>query len=235
MLTQTEQDRIWNHYQNRDRATFDLSYPRLRYLADRCAPGSRVLTIGVGSGYLEELLLHQNVELYSLDPSQSSIDRLRNEFGMGDRARHGYGQNIPFAENFFNKVIMTEVLEHLPTDVLDATLDEVWRVLQPNGELTGTVPYSEQLSAGLVICPHCDRAFHRWGHEQTFDRESLTALFVRHRFKIQILHARAFPDFRRTSPRLLLKAVGRYVLGRLGEQVVGPNLYFRVRRPNVRL
>jgi len=230
MLTQAEQDNIWDHHQNRSRTAFDLSYPRLRFLAERCQPGARVLTIGVGNGHLERLLVARNLELYSLDPSPDSIARLRDELAMGTRAQQGYGQNIPFESGLFDKVIMTEVLEHLPSDVLHSTLDEVRRVLKPGGRFIGTVPYREDLEANEVVCPHCSNTFRRWGHEQTFDRAALMSLLAQHRFEIERVYPRAFADFRRWRPRLLLRAVFRHVLGLIGEPIVGPNLYFCVRR-----
>ena len=228
-LDQREQDRIWQHHQVHNTSAFDLSYPRLRYLAARCAPGSRVLNIGVGSGLLEELLINNGVEVYSLDPSAQSIEQLRARLRMGDRARQGYAQQMPFEAGFFDRVIMTEVLEHLPDEVLHPTLDEVRRVLKPTGELTGTVPYREELQANEVICPRCEAQFHRWGHAQSFDRSSLGALLRQHGFRIERMYPRTFPDFRRPHARLFLKAAFRYVLGRLGEPLVTPNLYFSAR------
>lgn len=228
-LNQEEQDRIWKHHQTQGSGVFDLSYPRLRFLAERCAPRTRVLNIGVGSGYLEELLVKRGVEVWSLDPSPETIAQLQRRLDLGGRARHGYSQNIPFDDRSFDKVIMTEVLEHLPTDILHGTLDEVRRVLKPGGELTGTVPYREDLSSNEVICPRCQAQFHRWGHAQRFDVASMTGLFADHGFRVMRLYPRTFPDFRRARPTLFMKALFRYVLGRLGEPLVGPNLYFCVR------
>jgi SAM-dependent methyltransferase len=228
-LDQREQDRIWRHHQLHGTGVFDLSYPRLRYLADRCRAGSRVLNIGVGSGYLEELLASRGVEAYALDPSAETIERLRTRLHMGERARQGYAQHMPFDSGFFDKVILTEVLEHLPEDVLHPTLDEVRRVLEPEGALIGTVPFREDLQSNEVLCPRCETQFHRWGHAQSFDQASLGALLRQHGFRVERLYPRTFPDFRRRGARLFLKATFRYVLGRLGEPLVTPNLYFSAR------
>lgn len=230
-LRQDEQDRIWEHHQTDATGVFDLSYPRLRFLAERCRPPGRVLNVGVGSGQLEALLLARGVETFSLDPSTHSIERLRARLQMGDRARQGYGQAMPFETGSFDKVIMTEVLEHLASDVLSATLREVRRVLRAGGEFTGTVPYREDLGSNEVLCPHCRAQFHRWGHEQRFDVPSMRRLLQEHGFEVQTAYPRAFPDFHRRHPTLLLKALFRYVLGRMGEPLVGPNLYFRARSP----
>jgi len=228
MLKQSEQDNIWDHYQNQAKDIFDLSYPRLRFLAERCLPATRVLNVGVGSGYLEKLLINRGVEVFSLDPSETSIERLRVELAMGDRAQKGYSSEIPFETGYFDKVIMSEVLEHLSTETLYITLDEVRRVLKPGGEFTGTVPYRESLQSNKVFCPHCQEEFHRWGHSQSFDITSLKDLFKQHRFRVQCVYPRTFPDFRRPGLRFFLKAIFRYVLGRMGEDIIGPNLYFKV-------
>jgi len=229
MVDQKQRDKIWSYFQNHAKASFDLSYARLRYFAERCSAGSRVLNIGVGSGGLERLLEERGVVVYALDPSLETIKQLQAELGLGDRAQLGYSEVIPFDDEFFDKVIMTEVLEHLPDDSLHATLDEVRRVLRPGGVFVGTVPYREKLQDNVVFCPCCEQQFHRWGHQQSFDAVSLGSLFKSHGLQIDKLYPRSFPDFRRPGFRLFLKAVFRYALGRMGEPLVGPNLYFEVR------
>lgn len=226
MLDQSQQDRIWEHIQNHARDYFDLSYPRLRYLVEHCRPGTRVLNIGVGSGELEKMLIERGVEVWSLDPCAESIHRLQDDLEMGHRATQGYSQAVPYQDQHFDKVIMTEVLEHLPDDILDSTISEVHRVLKPGGVFTGTVPYRENLHDNDVRCPDCHAHFHRWGHQQSFDKDSLRKLLSTHGFNIDKLYPRSFPDFRRRGIKLFIKSVFRYVLGRMGESLVGPNLYF---------
>lgn len=226
MLKQTDQDNLWRHYQNQATGVFDLSYTRLRFLAERCPPGTRVLNIGVGTGHLEKLLAARGVIVYSLDPVDESIAKLQAELGMGDRAKQGYGSNIPFEDGYFDKVIMTEVLEHIPDDTFHATLDEVRRVLKPGAEFTGTVPYQEDLHSNEVFCPNCQSHFHRWGHYQRFDVASLGGLLEQHSFLVKRIYPRSFPDFKRPGLRQFAKSIFRYVLGRMGETLVGPNLYF---------
>lgn len=226
MLKQPEQDNIWKHYQNDARGTFELSYSRLRFLAKRCQAGSRVLNIGVGSGDLEKMLIDRGVEAFSLDPCAESIARLQVELNMETRARQGYSQDICFDADFFDKVIMAEVLEHLQENIVHATLDEVRRVLKSGGEFIGTVPYREDLQASEVFCPHCQAQFHRWGHHQSYDAASLGELLKQHGFRVKRMYPCGFPDFWRPGLKNFLKAGFRYVLGRMGEPLVGPNLYF---------
>lgn len=235
MLEQTEQDQIWKHFQSeKGRGSFDLSFPRLLFLAKRCLPGSRVLTIGVGSGDLEMLLVARGVEVHFLDPCAESIERLQSELQIEEgRGKQGYSQSIPFDSGYFDKVIMTEVLEHLPEDIFHTTLDEVRRVLKPGGEFTGTVPYREKLQESEVLCPLCHALFHRWGHQLSFDTASLNESFKQHGFRVVRMYPRCFVVYRRAGFKNFLRAIFREILGRMGEPVVCPNLYFIVRRGDV--
>ncbi len=164
--------------------------------------------------------------VHSLDPVDEGIAKLKAELGMGDRAKQGYGSNIPFEDDYFDKVIMTEVLEHIPDDALHSTIDEVRRVLKPGAEFTGTVPYREDVESNEVFCPHCQSQFHPWGHCRSFDLTSLGSLLKQHGFFVKKLYPRCFPDFGRPGLKLFIKSVFRYALGRMGEPLVEPSLYF---------
>ena len=225
-INQHESDRLWSYYQNQACESFDSSYSRLQFLAKRCPPGSMVLNIGAGSGYLEAILAQRGVVAHSLDPSELTINRLNVELAMAGRAKQGYCHAMPFPDNYFDCVIMTEVLEHIHKDFLDASLREVRRVLKSGGRLIGTVPYKEVLRDNEVFCPHCQAQFHRWGHLHSFDLRTLRHLLQCSGMRLEKLHTRAFPDFSRPGIRPLLRATFRYILGRMGEPLVGPNIYF---------
>lgn len=49
-----------------------------------------MLNVGVGSGIFEEIALSQGFDVYSLDPSVRTVERLRARFGMGAKAQVGY-------------------------------------------------------------------------------------------------------------------------------------------------
>ena len=229
-MDQNKQDNLWKYYQNHDKTSFDLSYPRLDFLVRQCSAGEKVLNIGVGSGYLEQKILDKNIEVYSLDPSEDTINRVKNELGLNERAKIGYSDSIPFDDDFFDKVIMTEVLEHLNKESLECSLREVYRILKPKGLFIGTVPFRENLSSNIVYCPHCSNSFHRWGHIQSMDKRFMENLFSKNNYSVSKLYPRTFPDFHRKGIMSFLRSVFRYVLGRLGEPLIGPNLYFEVRK-----
>jgi len=174
-----EQQNIWDYFQNGDEVG-DVFNARLRYefLAQQIAPSTHALNIGVGRGGLEVILVNKGVVVSSLDPSEGAINRLRKQGALVDRAKVGFSQAMPFPDCQFDFVVMSEVLEHLADDVLNATLSEVRRVLKQSGHFIGTVPADENLLDNRVMCPHCGELFHRWGHLQSFGEGRLRAMLA---------------------------------------------------------
>lgn len=173
-----EQDKIWEAYQN-DASLVGGCWPsggRYSHLAKQVPADARVLNIGVGNGTLERLLIRKGAKVSCLDPSKAAIERLREALDLGENAQAGYSQAIPFPDDSFDVLIMSEVLEHLDDETLKETFSEVVRVLGPAGRFIGTVPADENLADSLVICPRCGEKFHRWGHVQSFSKERLIAV-----------------------------------------------------------
>lgn len=169
------QEKIWEAFQN-DESLLDLGFParrRFEFIAKHIPKDSLALNIGVGNGYLESILIQKGVSVSCLDPSDSAIEKIREHFGLGERAKAGYSQAMPFTDASFDYVIMSEVLEHLDDAVIEKTLTEAKRVLKIGGKFLGTVPADENLKEGVVVCPKCGEYFHRWGHVQSFSQESL--------------------------------------------------------------
>lgn len=227
-----EQSKIWDHFQNDEstQAAFDNAQPRYVYLARQIKPRSTALNIGVGRGSLEKILTEKGVVVSCLDPSEKSIAQISERLGLGERARVGFSQAMPFPDHQFDVVIMSEVLEHLSDDILELTLDEVRRVLKNDGRFIGTVPANEVLQDNQAICPHCGEAFHRWGHVQSFTSERIDGLLAHHGFVIVRSDVRAFPDWHRRGIGSFVKSLGRHALGRFGSPIASPNLYFEARR-----
>lgn len=118
------QGRIWDYFQNEAPESFAGSRARLEYLVRRIAAPQRVLNIGCGSGILEELAVAKGIEIYSLDPSERAIRRLRETLRIGDRARVGYIQELNFPAAHFDVVVVSEVFEHLTVEAMVVGLVE---------------------------------------------------------------------------------------------------------------
>lgn len=76
-------------------------------------------------------------------------------------------ESLPFADGSFDTVLATEVLEHV-TD-LERTVDEICRVLAPNGSVIVTMPYFYPTHEP----PHDHRRLTHYGLRGAFERRGL--------------------------------------------------------------
>lgn len=220
-----KQDSIWDFYQNEMPEVFSGSRARLLFLAKKVKPKGRVLNIGVGDGTFEERAIKLGFDVYSLDPSERSVASIRQRFSMSERARVGYSQDIPFTDQHFDSVVISEVIEHLSDEVIEKTLSEISRVLSLGGRIIGTVPARENLSEQLIICPDCGKRFHRWGHVQTFDSRRLMAILTKH-FEVKEMFERPFITWSALNWKGKAIAVIKMCLWKLGFQGSGEQIFF---------
>lgn len=99
-----------------------------------------LLDAGGGDGYYSKLVLETTaakVTLYDFDENALASARI-NLKGYTIDIHQGSVHEIPFPSNSFDKIILTEVLEHVPQE--HKALDELYRVLKPGGLLAMTVP-----------------------------------------------------------------------------------------------
>ena len=195
------QDAIWNYYQNNALEQFRRSEGRLSYLCRilirlGC---TRVLDIGIGDGTFERLAMENGIQVYGLDPDEQSITRIGSQMGITQNLKVGYSRSIPFGDETFDAVVMSEVIEHLDEADLDPTLGEAHRVLKRRGFFVGTVPANERLEDSITVCPSCNHIFHRWGHQRSFTETSLTQL-LRSRFGKVVLFRRHLASYVDLSP-----------------------------------
>lgn len=228
-----DQNRIWDHFQNEGVANFDAAVPRLNFLYRRAArvlpAGDKacVLNIGIGNGWLERRCHSAGWQVHAIDPNARAVAALAVD---GVLAQSGTIAALPYAEQTFDAVFCSEVLEHLPDDGLAHGLAELTRVLKPGGWLFGTVPFRENLAINMVVCPRCGELFHRWGHHQSFDRARMDAILRAARLVPRRIESRAFADYATATPAAVLKYALRWPLGRLGSLLVYANLYFEACR-----
>lgn len=124
-----------------------MAYDRIKAVSELIqGEGIKVLNIGVGSGDLEHEVLQRNkdIEWNGIDISTSSVIEAKKNF-PSNNFKKGSIRNLKFDNNYFNYVVILEVLEHIrPSKVLSA-LNEVYRVLLSKGKLIVSVPLNEGL------------------------------------------------------------------------------------------
>lgn len=221
------QDSIWDYFQNESPESFAGSLPRLHYMLNPIPAGRKVLNIGVGTGMLEKLAQDKGIDIYAMDPVPKSVESLQKALGLGDKAKVGYGEAIPFEDNMFDEVIATEVLEHLSDEAIAASLGEIRRILKPGGHFSGSVPARENLATQIVVCPCCAQKFHRWGHQQSFTTGRMRGILAT-QFAPGTVKEEMFVPYNILNAKGKADGFARKLLFKLGVQSSGCNVVFRV-------
>jgi SAM-dependent methyltransferase len=112
-------------------------------------PGDLVLDLGCGFGRHAFEAARRGASVVALDAGPEEVAQVRATFGAmieaGELDVHhpatavqGDALRLPFADGTFDRVIASEVLEHIPNDV--AAMRELARVLKRGGTMAVTVP-----------------------------------------------------------------------------------------------
>ena len=112
-------------------------------------PGDRVLDMGCGAGRHAFALYRRGADVTALDMDAGELKDVAGMLAAMDeageapsgaqgRAVRGTAYALPFRDGAFDRVVASEVLEHLPQD--RQAMAELARVLRPGGLLAVTVP-----------------------------------------------------------------------------------------------
>jgi SAM-dependent methyltransferase len=114
------------------------------------APGDRVLDLGCGFGRHAYQAARLGAEVVAFDAGADEVRQVQDTFGAmyeageldPETARvgavRGDALRLPFEGGAFDRVIASEVLEHIPDD--HVAMAELARVLRPGGSMAITVP-----------------------------------------------------------------------------------------------
>jgi SAM-dependent methyltransferase len=112
--------------------------------------GDRLLDLGCGFGRHAFQAARLGAGVVAFDAGSDEVRDVRNTFGaMADAGEldastahtgvvRGDALQLPFADGSFDRVIASEVLEHIPAD--QSAMGELARVLRPGGSMAVTVP-----------------------------------------------------------------------------------------------
>lgn len=113
------------------------------------APGMRVLDLGAGFGRHAFETVRRGASVVAADLALDEMQETKNTFaamflageipeGVATLCLQANGLTLPFGDGSFDRVIASEVLEHVPDDL--GVMAELHRVLKPGGMLAATVP-----------------------------------------------------------------------------------------------
>ena len=101
-------------------------------------PGQHVLDVGCGTGTLVIAAARSEptIEVQGIDPASTMIERARSKAeaaGVAASFEVGVVEKLNVDEGSVDVVLSSLMLHHLPGDVLQKGLEEIFRVLRPGG------------------------------------------------------------------------------------------------------
>jgi ubiquinone/menaquinone biosynthesis C-methylase UbiE len=101
--------------------------------------GMRLLDLGCGTATLTLMVkqMHPQVEVIGLDGDREILSIARNKVGQAGLSISfdlGMAFELPYPENYFDRVISSMVMHHLTAENKGRTMREIRRVLKPQGE-----------------------------------------------------------------------------------------------------
>lgn len=124
--------------------------------------GLKILNLGAGTG--DDLkVLSQFGSNYVIDIDQKALSVIKNEICVEKKLADAC--NLPYGDNFFDTVVAFDVFEHIEDD--KKAIEEVHRVLKPNGILIFSVP------AFLFLFSSHDKALN---HFRRYNKKSVEIL-----------------------------------------------------------
>jgi tRNA (uracil-5-)-methyltransferase TRM9 len=116
-----------------------VSWPEMRFLFDDyLSAGDRMLDLGCGNGRFFEIVREKRIDYYGVDPSEKLIGLAKEKYPEG-KFQVADGLNLPFSDNYFDKVYCIAVLHHIPSNQGRCQfVSEARRVLKKDGLFIAT-------------------------------------------------------------------------------------------------
>lgn len=195
----------------------------------------RVLDYGCGPGFLLTRLLARGVQAEGLEFStatrQKALDRCAGSPRFGG-ITHAERLPSPVPSDSIDVVFLIEVLEHLLPQQVDATLDDVARILRPGGHLVLTTPHNEDIESSRTICPDCGCVFHPWQHVGSYTTRSLADLVSRHDLQPIVCRATTLGGTAAGRTVRALRRIAGRMIGGDGSAGAEPHLVCIARKPS---
>jgi ubiquinone/menaquinone biosynthesis C-methylase UbiE len=116
-------------------ATRKEIWEELKFLFENLKEGEKVLDLGCGNGRWYKIFKEKRVDYFGIDNSEKLIEIAKENFPDA-KFFVGDALNLPFPDNFFDKIYSIALLHHIPSEALRIkVLKEAKRVLRPGGIL----------------------------------------------------------------------------------------------------
>lgn len=167
----------------------------------------KCLDYGCGCGHIIEFFLKDDINMYGVDMSQESVNMVNQKFKNNPNWKGALvfnGDCLPYADDEFDVITCTEVIEHILEKHMELFLTELRRILKPGGILIMTTPNDEDFTKNYVCCPECNIVFHRHGHCNKFDKFSLKNIMTEHNYVTIMCEATDFNLFQHEREQITI-------------------------------
>ena len=142
-----------------------------------------VLDIGCGDAWIAKELLKKKVHVVSMDLAITNpLNAIKNYPSENHAAVVADGMHLPFADNCFDVIIASEVIEHLADP--SAFIRHCTAKLKHGGKLILLTPNNEKLE--FYICVHCNKPTPKSAHLHSFT-EKFFEQFKNYNIQSQVL------------------------------------------------
>lgn len=122
-----------------------------------------ILDVGCGTGAIIKKLVDAGYKARGVDNSEEALKYCRQK---GLEVIQGGADQLPFADNYFDAAISSDMLEHLKDD--RKAIAEIGRVIKPGGYFIATVPAHQFLWSYHDVFLH---------HQRRYGKKDFLALF----------------------------------------------------------
>jgi ubiquinone/menaquinone biosynthesis C-methylase UbiE len=131
-----------------------------------------LIDVGCGPGsFLCYLKKRREITALGLERSSNNIEIARSLVDVP--LIQADIQKCPFNDNSFDVVCCFEVLEHLPFNIYESAIKEIYRITKK--WIIITVPYEEDRL--FIKCPYCNATFNPTYHMRSFYQHTIENLF----------------------------------------------------------
>ncbi len=134
---------------------------------------STLLDAGCAKGESSVLFLRKSKEVFGIDIDEKRIEMARQNCPTG-KFTCGSIENMVFDNDFFDAIVMNEVLEHVNDEI--RSLNEAFRTLKKGGVLIISVPHSglfsflDPANFKFILKKYCPAILHIYYKKQIEDR-----------------------------------------------------------------
>lgn len=149
LLEKTKKDYnlIGEYFSSKRRAP----WKELKFLFEKVKEKEKVLDLGCGNGRFYEFLKEKNVDYYGIDSAPSLI-KIAKSFYPQAKFQVGDALNLPFKNNFFDKIFSIALFHHIPSKKFRIHfLKETKRVLKKKGFFILTVWNLRESKKGRLL------------------------------------------------------------------------------------